>query len=175
MARGTLQQKGAQTAFEGIGADIGPLLKQFEELRKQVSDPKVQARIHRAVGNIYKKEMLNNIVDAKKTVRIRRGGKPSGSLDIKPGTMRRSIKVWQINKRASTFWVGPRAGRKAGKDSDGWFSNIVEGDDQFIKGNNRNAGVFEKSITSKREEAFTAMRKKYDYQIRKAARKAAKK
>jgi len=65
MARGSLEAKGSGVGFEGIGADIKPLLKQFEQLRKQVSDPDVQKRIHRAVGKIYKEEMLNNIVDAK--------------------------------------------------------------------------------------------------------------
>ena len=61
MAQGSLEQKGGKVGFEGIGADIKPLLKQFEQLRKQVSDPKIQKQIHRAVGKIYKDEMLNNI------------------------------------------------------------------------------------------------------------------
>lgn len=168
MARGSLEAKGSGVGFEGIGADIKPLLKQFEQLRKQVSDPDVQKRIHRAVGKIYKEEMLNNIVDAKETIRIRRGGK--GGFDIKAGTLRRSVKAWQISKQHSTFWVGPRVGRKAPKDADGWFANIVEGDDQFIKGNNRNKGVFARSIANKRTEAFEKMRKKYKFQIDKVAR-----
>ena len=88
MAQGSLEQKGGKLGFEGIGADIKPLMKQFEQLRKQVSDQNVQKRIHRAVGKIYKDEMLNNIVDARETIRIRRGGK--GGFDIKPGTLRRS-------------------------------------------------------------------------------------
>ena len=173
MAQGSLEQKGGKLGFEGIGADIKPLMKQFEQLRKQVSDQNVQKRIHRAVGKIYKDEMLNNIVDARETIRIRRGGK--GGFDIKAGTLRRSIKVWQIDKQHSTFWVGPRVGRKAPKDSDAWFANIVEGDDQFIKGNNRNKGVFAKSIANKRGEALTKMRKKYEFQIRKAAKAKGKK
>ena len=173
MAQGSLEQKGGKVGFEGIGADIKPLLKQFEQLRKQVSDQNVQKRIHRAVGKIYKNEMLNNIVDAKQTIRIRRGGK--GGFDIKPGTLRRSVKVWQIDKQHSTFWVGPRVGRRAPKDADAWFANIVEGDDQFIKGNNRNKGVFARSIANKRSEAFEKMRKKYKFQIDKVARNKGKK
>jgi len=176
MARGSLEQKGGSVGFEGIGADIQPLLKQLEELRKQVKDPAIQTRIHRSVGNIYKKEMLNNIKDAKQTIRIRRGGnEPKERDDIQPGTLRRSIRVWQIDKRFSTFWVGPKVGARQHYTRDGWFANIVEGDDQYIKGNNRNVGVFERSIRNKRQEAFTQMRKKYEFQIRKAARKAAKK
>ena len=176
MARGSLEMKGAGTGFEGIGVDIQPLLKQFEELRKQVNDPDIQTRIHRSVGNIYKKEMLNNIKDAKQTIRIRRGQDEIKDRDnIQPGTLRRSIRVWQIDKRFSTFWVGPKVGARQHHTRDGWFANIVEGDDQYIRGNNRNKGVFEQSIRNKRQEAFTKMRKKYEFQIRKAARKAAKK
>ena len=173
MAQGSLEQKGGKVGFEGIGADIKPLLKQFEQLRKQVSDQKVQKRIHRAVGKIYKDEMKKNIVDARQTIRIRRGGK--GGFDIKPGTLYRSVKVWQIDKQHSTFWVGPRVGRRAPKDADAWFANIVEGDDQFIKGNNRNKGVFGRSIANKRGEAFEKMRKKYKFQIDKVARNKGKK
>ena len=172
MAQGSLEAKGSGVGFEGIGADIKPLLKQFEQLRKQVSDPKVQTRIHRSVGNLYKKEMIGNIQDASEVIRIRRGkGKP---LDIKPGTMRRSIKVWQIDKRYSTFWVGPRVGRRAPKDADGWFANIVEGGDQKF-GGNKQKGLFARSIANTRSAALTAMKKKYDFQIRKAAREKAKK
>ena len=172
MAQGSLEAKGSGVGFEGIGADIKPLLKQFEQLRKQVSDPEVQTRIHRSVGNLYKKEMIGNIQDASEVIRIRRGkGKP---LDIKPGTMRRSIKVWQIDKRYSTFWVGPRVGRRAPKDSDGWFANIVEGGDQKF-GGNKQKGLFARSIANTRGAALTAMKKKYDFQIRKAAREKAKK
>ena len=104
MAQGSLEQKGGKVGFEGIGADIKPLMKQFEQLRKQVSDPKIQKQIHRSIGKIYKDEMINNIVNARETVRIRRGGK--GGFDIEPGTLRRSIKVWLINKQKSTYWYG---------------------------------------------------------------------
>ena len=173
MAQGSLEQKGGKLGFEGNGADIKPLMKQFEQLRKQVTDQNVQKRIHRAVGKIYKDEMLNNIVDARETIRIRRGGK--GGFDIKPGTLRRSIKVWLIDKQKSTYWVGPRAGKRAPKDGDGWFANIVEGDDQYVKGNNRNKGVFARSIANKRSEAFEKMRKKYKFQIDKVARNKGKK
>jgi hypothetical protein len=173
MAQGSLEQKGGKVGFEGIGADIKPLLKQFEQLRKQVTDPKIQKRIHRAVGKIYKDEMLNNIVDAKETIRVRRTNQKP--FDILPGTLRRSVKVWLIDKQKSTYWVGPRVGRKVSEDSDGWFANIVEGDDQYIKGNNRNKGVFGRSIANKRGEAFEKMRKKYKFQIDKVARNKGKK
>jgi len=169
MAQGSLQQKGGAVGFEGIGADIKPLLKQFEQLRKKVKDGDVQKRIHRAVGKLYKEEMLKNIKDAKQEIRVRRGGKKGGPT-IPIGTLRRSIKVWQIDKQHSTFWVGPRVGKRQPEDSDGWFANIVEGGDQKFGGNTQK-GVFERSIRAVQAEAFTVMRKKYDFQIRKIARK----
>ena len=172
MAQGSLEQKGGKVGFEGIGADIKPLMKQFEQLRKQVSDTNVQTRIHRSVGNLYKKEMVGNIKDAREVIRVRRGGK--GGPDIKVGTLRRSIKVWKIDKRFSTFWIGPRVGRRAPKDSDAWLANIVEGGDQKF-GGNKQKGVFERSIANTRAAAFEAMKKKYNFQIRKAAREKAKK
>ena len=156
-------------AKQHIHANTAPLDKQFKALRKQVSDLKVQKRIHRAAGREIKKEMLSNIFDARETIRIRRGKK--AKLDIKPGTLRRSIKVWLIDNQHSTVWVGPRVGRRAPKDADAWFANIVEGDDQFIKGNNRNKGVFFKSISQAAPKAYQLMKKKYDFQIRKVARK----
>jgi len=175
MARGSLEMKGGGTGFEGIGVDIGPLMKQFEELRKQVNDKNVQKRIHRSVGNIYKKEMVANIKDAREVIRIRRGQKEIKKTDnIEIGTLRRSIRVWQIDKQYATFWVGPRVGKRMKHENDGWFANIVEGGDQKF-GGGRNEGVFERSIRNKQQEAFTQMRKKYEFQIRKAARKAAKK
>lgn len=175
MARGSLEQKGGGVGFEGIGVDVGPLMKQFEELRKQVKDKDVQKRIHRSVGNIYKKEMVANIKDAREVIRIRRGQKEIKERDNIPiGTLRRSIRVWLIDKQESTYWVGPKVGRKMPYQNDGWFANIVEGGDQKF-GSGRNEGVFERSIRNKRQMALTTMRKKYEFQIRKAARKAAKK
>ena len=156
-------------AKQHIHANTAPLDAQFKALRKQVKDIKVQKRIHRAVGREIKKEMLSNIFDARETIRIRRGKK--AKLDIKAGTLRRSIKVWLIDNQHSTVWVGPRVGRRAPKDADAWFANIVEGDDQFIKGNNRNKGVFFKSISQAAPKAYQLMKKKYDFQIRKVARK----
>jgi hypothetical protein len=156
-------------AQQHIHANTTPLVKQFDALRKQVSDLKVQKRIHRASAAVIKKEMLGNIKDARETIRIRRGKK--AKVDIKPGTLRRSIKVWLIDKQHSTYWVGPRVGRRAPKDADAWFANIVEGDDQFIEGNNRNKGVFFKSISQAAPKAYQLMRKKYEFQINKVARK----
>ena len=167
MAKGSLEMKGAGTGFEGIGVDIKPLMKQLEHLRKQINDDKVQRRIHREVGKLYKDEMKNNIKDAREVIRIRRGKQKP--LDIPIGTLNRSVRVWLIDKQANTYWVGPRVGRRMPLNSDGWFANIVEGGDGKF-GEGRNKGVFERSIRNKRNAAFTMMQTKYKKAIAKAAK-----
>lgn len=151
-----------------IHAHTTPLEKQFEELRKQVKNTKVQRRIHRSAGNVIKKEMYGNISDAKEVVRIRRG-EDSDPLDIPIGTLRRSIRVWLIDKQKTSYWVGPRVGRRMPVDRDGWFANIVEGGDQKF-GQGRNKGVFRKSIMNAAPKAYDKMRKGYERAIRKAAK-----
>ena len=167
MAKGSLEMKGAGTGFEGIGVDTKPLMKQLEEMRKQIADKNVQRRIHRQVGKLYKDEMKNNIKDAREVIRVRRGKQKP--LDIPIGTLNRSVRVWLIDKQANTYWVGPRVGRRMALDSDGWFANIVEGGDQKF-GPGRNKSVFERSIRAKRGEAFKMMQTKYKKAIDKAAK-----
>tara|TARA_R110000796_G_C14508646_1_gene429652 strand:+ start:440 stop:964 length:525 start_codon:yes stop_codon:yes gene_type:complete len=169
---GGLEFKGGGTGFEGIGVDDRALMKQLEALRKQVADKKVQVRIHRRVGRMYQKEMLAHIYEARETIRVRRGRQ--SPIDIAPGTLRRSIRVWQIDKKNSTFWAGPRVGRKMPADSDAWFANIVEGDDQFIKGTNRHKDVFKNSIAATTPKALESMRKSYKKAIDKQVKKTRK-
>lgn len=156
-----------------IHAHTTPLEKQFEELRKQVKNAKVQRRIHRNAGNVIKKEMYGNITDAKEVIRVRRKKKGGPDLDIPVGTMRKSIRVWLIDKNANSYWVGPRVGRRMPVDRDGWFANIVEGGDQKF-GQGRNKGVFRKSIMNAAPKAYDKMRKGYERAITKAAKAKAK-
>jgi len=151
-----------------VHAHTTPLEKQFAELRKQVSDPKKQKSIHRSAGNVIKKEMTSRIQDAREVVRIRRGP-DSDPLDIPIGTLRRSIRVWLIDKQQTSYWVGPRVGRRMPVDRDGWFANIVEGGDQKF-GQGRNKGVFYDSITTAAPRAYELMKRKYQNQINKAAK-----
>jgi len=157
-----------------VFAHTTPLEKQFKEIAKHIKDSKTQRKIHRTAGNVIKKEMIGNIRDARETIRLRRGhtkrsatfGKPY-KMDIPVGTLRRSVKVWLINNQQNAYWVGPRVGRRAPVNRDGWFANIVEGDDQFIKGSNRNKDVFFKSITAAAPKAFEKMRQQYRKEIAK--------
>ncbi len=171
MAQGSLEGKGGGIGFEGIGADIKPLLQQFEAMRKEINQKNVQRRIHRAAGKLFKDEMVRNIQDADEVVRIRRGkAKP---LDIPIGTLNRSVRVWLIDKQQNGYWVGPRVGKKMPLRSDGWFANIVEGGDQSF-GVGRNKGVFARSIKNKRNAAEQLMIKKYKNAIDKAVKAKAK-
>jgi len=164
MKPGGLQQRGSTLGFAGIGVDTGDLEKQLQHLRKQVQDIEQQKEIHEAAAKLFKSEMKNNIVSQKpKILKVRR--KDSTPWDVPKGTMKRSVAYWLINERKSTYWVGPRAGLKVGRYKDAWFANIVEGDDQYIKGNNRNVGVFERSIKNKKALALKLMTFKYNKAI----------
>jgi hypothetical protein len=173
MAQGSLEAKGSGVGFEGIGADIKPLLK---AIRAAAQTGKRSEGANTDSSKRWQPIQKGN--DREHTGRSRGNPNTQGQrarrLDIKTGTLRRSIKVWQIDKRFSTFWVGPRVGRRAPKDADGWFANIVEGGDQKF-GGNKQKGLFARSIANTRGAALTAMKKKYDFQIRKAAREKAKK
>ena len=172
MGQGSLEGKGGGVGFEGIGADIKPLLKQFESMRKELNQKNVQRRIHRATAKLFKDEMQRNIQDADDVVRIRRG-KKSANLDIPIGTLNRSVRVWLIDKQQNAYWVGPRVGKRVPTRSDGWFANIVEGGDQKF-GAGRNKGVFARSIKNKRSAAESMMITKYKKAIDKAVKAKAK-
>jgi hypothetical protein len=159
-----------------VFAHTTPLEKQLKEIAKHIKEDKLQRRIHRVSGNVIKKEMVSNIRDAKETIRVRRGhtkrsktfGTPY-SYDVPVGTLRRSIKVWLINKYTNTYWVGPKVGRKQPPRTDGWFANIVEGGDQQFGNSNRNTDVFYNSIVAAAPKALERMKKQYLKEIKRKA------
>lgn len=168
MKAGSLVARGGVISFLGIGTDVGPLTKQLLHLRSQLNI-KVQREIHEEVGEIFKQEMKDNITSQKpKVLRVRRGHQKP--YNVPKGTYKRSIAYWLINDRESSYWVGPRVGRKVGRYKDAWFANIVEGDDQFIPGNNRNKDVMEKSIRNVKGQAFNLLAVRYRQAIERAAR-----
>jgi len=165
---GSLQVRGGTEGFFGIGVDTEALEKQLMHLRKQVKNMNEQRRIHEAAAEIFKKEMKANITSQKpKTLRVRRS--PQKPYDVPKGTMKRSVAYWLINENKSTYWVGPRVGLKVGRYKDAWFANIVEGDDQYIEGNNRNVDVFRNSIKAKKSLALRLMAYKYKKLIERSA------
>lgn len=162
---GTLTQRGGKETFLGIGVDTGELEKQLFKLRRVMRDIKVQREIHASAAHLFKQEMKNNIKDhlGPKYIKVRR--KPQKGWNVERGTMRRSVDYWLINERDSSYWVGPRVGLKVSKRYDAWYANIVEGDDQYIKGNNRNKDVFARSIKNKMPMAQKLMILKYKKRI----------
>ena len=166
---GGLTERGGTLSFIGIGVDTGNLEKQLKHLRRELADLKIQREIHEEVGELFKQEMKDNITSQKpKVLRVRRS--PQKPYNVPKGTYKRSIAYWLVDERKSTYWVGPRVGRKVGRYKDAWFANIVEGDDQFIPGNNRNVGVMEKSIRNQKGRALNLMARKYREAIARAAR-----
>ena len=170
--------------FVGIGTNASSVLKQMRKMVKELEDPKQLRKIHRGAGNIVRQTMRTNIKDADETIRIRRSGKRpmsksskrGPSIDIPVGTLTRSIHVWRI-PRTNDFWVGPRAGFMQGKvipvHKDGWFANIVEGDDQMFGDGTPNAYVFERSARLAAPVAERYLIENWKKMIDAAARKTA--
>lgn len=154
--RGTLRMIGDTRGFVGIGTNVQSVMKSMRKMVQELEDAKAIQKVHRGAGNIVRKEMRKNIKDADQVIKIRRSGlrpmsknsKRGPAIDIPPGTLKRSVHVWRI-PRTNDFWVGPRAGFMQGKaiavNKDGWFANIVEGDDQMFGSGTPNANVFERS------------------------------
>lgn len=104
--------------------------------------------INETAGRMFERAMKRKIQSANKDIKITRGigNKPT---IIKRGTYKRSIGTWLVNEDGNAYFAGPRTGRKVGKNSDAWFAYIVESDQQYIDGNNRNVEVIEKTIKSR--------------------------
>jgi hypothetical protein len=169
--------------FVGIGTNVQSVMKSMRKFVLELEDDKAVQKIHRGAGNIVRKEMRNNIKDADQVIKIRRSGKrpmtrnskTGPPIDIPPGTLKRSVHVWRI-PRTNDFWVGPRAGFMQGKaiavNKDGWFANIVEGDDQMFGSGTPNAGVFERSERLSQPAAERYLIEGWSELIDKAAKKA---
>jgi hypothetical protein len=175
---------GDTRGFVGIGTNVQSVMKSMRKMIQELDDAKAIQKIHRGAGNIVRKEMRSNIKDADQVIKVRRSGKRpmskkskrGPSIDIPIGTLKRSVHVWRI-PRTNDFWVGPRAGFMQGKaiavNKDGWFANIVEGDDQMFRLNGTpNAGVFERSERLSQPAAERYLIEGWSELIDKAAKKA---
>ena len=170
--------------FVGIGTNVQSVMKSMRKFVLGLEDDKAVQKIHRGAGNIVRKEMRNNIKDADQVIKVRRSGKrpmtrnskTGPPIDIPPGTLKRSVHVWRI-PRTNDFWVGPRAGFMQGKvipvHKDGWFANIVEGDDQMFGDGTPNAYVFERSARLAAPVAERYLNENWKKMIDAAARKTA--
>lgn len=129
---------------------VRALERKLEKMAKAYKMDNSRLRqINETAAGIFSRAMKRNVTDASKTIYVSRGdGKKS--MKIKPGTLRRSMAAWLIDDSGNAYWAGPQTGRKVGRTRDAWFAYIVESDQQFVDGNNRNAGKIEKTISARK-------------------------
>ena len=162
----------AQGGFVNIGVDMREIERKFEHLRKAIQDEEEQIKIHRKVAKVAKKFMQDEVEDSPVVARVRRSGRDGGkrgpSLNIQPGTLKRSIVAWKI-RHETGMWVGPRAtGRNDRKD--GWFAGIVESGLQYF-GEGPNKGAMKKGKKKSQGPALYKLEQEYKKAIAKAAKK----
>ena len=123
-------------------------------------DRKRLKSIHRNGAKIYERAFKKAIFDSATDIKVY-DGEGNVRAIVKKGTYKRSIRTWQIDKNSTTYYVGPAVGRRAPEDSDAWFSHIVEGGDQYIKGTTRNHHIIEKIQAQKKEAVKASLLKAY--------------
>lgn len=169
--RGSLQGE----RFVGIGAgDMDRITAQLVALAKQLG-PKNEAilQANAVAARYFARGMRRAVKDSHpKYVRVRSANRKP--LNVKRGTLRRSVMAWRVDERYNTFWAGPRVGRKVPPTRDGWFANIVEGDDQFIEGTNRNKDVFTDTIRQLQPTTQRWLVKKYQREVERVAAQISK-
>ena len=143
-------------------------IKEFEQKvtkaqRWGLLDKKDLRHIHRKVSQTYVSVLKDRIGEANQTITMKRKGT---TTVITPGTLRRSIGMWNSGPNSNVILSGPRTkmmGRSVSNRSDGWFAQIVE-EGLLPKefGGNRTGkytGVFEdtmKSTTSRMQNELRA-------------------
>lgn len=125
--------------------------------------------INERVANVYVKSASANVKDFDRDILVQR--KDSSDILVKRGQLRRSIGIWQPEKRNARVMAGPRTNtlgrRKTRKDADGWFAHIVEGGDSFgIKKTTPNTDVFDRSkrATESRQRALLVRLLRAEYE-----------
>lgn len=104
--------------------------------------------INERVADVYVKSAKSNVKDFDRDILVQRRGR--SEILVKRGQLRRSLGIWQPERRSARVMAGPRTNtlgrRKTRKNADGWFAHIVEGGDSFgIKKTTPNTGVFDRS------------------------------
>lgn len=141
--------------------------KQLDKIEKwgSTKDRKKVLTIHKGVAKIGEKALKRAVTNHNKTIKVRRsgrlGGKRGPSYDIMPGTLKRSIRVFNAKGSKTSVMVGPRSGiiEKTGPGAgvirnDGYFAHMInEGDLPKHMGgkgsyNGPNRNFFEKGITT---------------------------
>jgi len=159
-----------------IDKGTADFLKNIKTFQKQLGNERTVKRIHRKAGKRIETEMESRIKDSREKIMV------SGRSDIiDPGTYKRSIKVWLIERGGTGYFAGPQTGKKAPTDADAWFQTFVESGETYFAqlyggtGGNRNIGVIEKAKRNAIGPALRQMKKDYEKAIRRAAKAASKK
>jgi len=138
--RGPVRNPGGLNPGRIEGMD--ELLKQIDKVAMwgSTQDRKEILKIHKAVAQIGKNSVRRAITSHKGgTIKVRRsgrfGGKKGPSYDIQKGTLKRSIRVFDVMGNKTSVMVGPRSGlidrTMAGPSAgvirnDGYFAHFVE-------------------------------------------------
>ena len=139
---------GTRVQVDGLNG----VLKKLERLAMwSEKDFRKLVEINERVGEVYNSSLRSNIKDFDRDIKVQ--FKDRADIIVKRGQLRRSVGVWQPDRKRIKTLAGPRKNniggrRKRGvrKNSDGWFAHIVEGGDSFgRKKRTRNTGVFERS------------------------------
>lgn len=125
--------------------------------------------INERVADVYVKSAQTNVKDFDRDILVQRSG--SSDILVKRGQLRRSLGIWQPERRSPRVMAGPRTNtlgrRKTRKNADGWFAHIVEGGDSFgIKKTTPNTGVFDRSkrATESRQRSLLVRLLKAEYE-----------
>lgn len=161
-----------------IDANTREFLKNIKQFQKQLGNERTIKRIHRKAGKQIEQAMEAEIKDSRTMIYVQR--KSGGGVDVTPGTYKRSIKVWLIERGGTSYFAGPQTGRKAAEDSDAWFQAFVESGDTYFAqiyggtGGNRNIGAIERAKRKSIGPALSQMKKDYEKAIARAAKAASK-
>ena len=130
-----------KVTLEGLPAIYNKLSKVSKFCHR--TDNKAKA-IHKKHATNLKNRMKRKIKPASKDIYVKSKDRSTPTV-VEKGTYKRSIGAWvpKGSRVAHVYYIGPRTGSKVNPRRDAWFQLIVEQDKQFIRGNNRHAGVIE--------------------------------
>lgn len=161
-----------------IDANTRVFLKNIKQFQKQLGNERTIKRIHRKAGKPIEAAMEAEIKDARTPIDVQR--KTGWGAHVEPGTYKRSIKVWLIQRGGTSYFAGPQTGRRAAEDSDAWFQTFVESGDTYFAqlyggtGGNRNIGAIQRAKRKAIGPALRQMKKDYEKAIARAAKAASK-
>lgn len=171
-----LELEGRRARKPSGGVDLQGLenlqrkLLRLQKFGKAGVDARVGA-LHKRFAHNISRQLKRRITDAREDITVWGRDKP---LIVEQGTLRRSIGFWQPkgSRVDHLYLVGARTGKKVPASRDAWFQLIVEQDEQWVEGNNRNAGVMEKYYTEEMPEMRKKMLNEYVKLIQEMAKKA---